>query len=268
MNYTEYFGFKNEPFTSDIVSKNLLKLPNMVQVKNRFDFVLKGGVFTLTGEVGSGKSTSLRWAQSHYHPSEYLLVNVVASCGSVIELYRQICWGLGIETQVSSRAKLLRLMRENIIEITSVKKQKIVVIIDEAHLLRSDVFSELHTVTQFENDSKNLISIVLAGLVALQDKLTYRHAQALASRVITKTHLSNLNADQVKIYLEHHQQIIGGIKKQLFAESAITAIVQHGGGILRKTNHLARGGLIAAATEQCEVVTAEHIRIASTELII
>jgi len=268
MNYTEYFGFKNEPFTSDISSKNLLKLPNMVQVKNRFDFVLRGGVFTLTGEVGSGKSTALRWAQSQYHPSQHLLVNVVASCGSIIELYRQICWGLGVETQVSSRAKLLRLMREAVMEITQIKKQRVVVIVDEAHLLRSDIFGELHTVTLFENDSKNLISIILAGLVALQDKLTYRNAQALASRVITKTHLSNLSAEQIKIYLEHHQQIIGGLKKQLFSESAISAIAQHGGGILRKTNHLARGGLIAAATEQAEVVSAEHIRIASTELII
>jgi len=267
MNYSEYFGFKEEPFTSTIGAKSLLKLPNMVQVKERFDYVLKGGIFIITGEVGSGKSTSLRWAQSHYHPSQYLLINVVASCGSIIELYRQICWGLGIETQIANRTKLLRLMREAVIEITQVKKQKIVVVIDEAHLLRSEVFAELHTATQFENDSKNLIAIVLAGLVNLIDKLTYRSALALASRVVTKTHLSNLNSEQIKIYLEHHQQVIGGIKKQLFTDAAITAIVQHGNGILRKTNHLARGGLIAAATEQVESVTAEHIRIASTELI-
>ena len=61
--------------------------------------------------------------------------------------------------------------------------------------------------------------------------------------------------------------MIAGIKKQLFTDAAITAIAQIGGGILRKTNHLARGGLIAAATEQEQVVTAEHVRIASTELI-
>ena len=101
----------------------------------------------------------------------------------------------------------------------------------------------------------------------LIDKLTYRSSLPLASRVITKTHLSNLNEEQIKIYLEHHQQNIGGIKKQLFTEPAISAIAQAGGGILRRTNHLARGGLIAAATEQENSVTAEHIRIASTEII-
>lgn len=141
------------------------------------------------------------------------------------------------------------------------------VIIDEAHLLRPEVFAELHTSTQFENDSKNWISLVLAGLFNLIDKLTYRTSLPLASRVVTKTHLSNLNQEQIRIYLEHHQQVIGGIKKQLYTDSAITAITQMGSGVLRKTNHLARGGLIAAATEQVQIVTAEHIRIASTELI-
>jgi len=267
MNYNEYFGFKEEPFTSDVSSKNLLKLPSMVQVKERFDYVLKGGVFVITGEVGSGKSTSLRWTQGHYHPSQHLFINVVASCGSIIELYRQICWGLGIDTNVASRTRLLRQMKEAIIEITQTKKQKIIVIIDEAHLLRPEVFAELHTAIQFENDSKNWVSLVLAGLVNLIDKLTYRSSLPLASRVITKTHLSNLNEEQIKIYLEHHQQNIGGIKKQLFTEPAISAIAQVGGGILRRTNHLARGGLIAAATEQENSVTAEHIRIASTEII-
>lgn len=267
MNYSEYFGFKEEPFTSDVNTKHLLKLPSMVQVKERFDYVLKGGVFVITGEVGSGKSTSLRWTQGHYHPSQHLFINVVASCGSIIELYRQICWGLGINTNISNRTRLLQQMREAIVEITQTKKQKIIVIIDEAHLLRPEVFAELHTATQFENDSKNWVSLILAGLVNLIDKLTYRTSLPLASRVITKTHLSNLNIEQVKIYLEHHQNVIGGIKKQLFNDSALSAIFQSGGGILRRTNHLARGGLIAAATEQENTVTAEHIRIASTELI-
>jgi type II secretory pathway predicted ATPase ExeA len=158
-------------------------------------------------------------------------------------------------------------MREAISEIIQTTKQKIIVIIDEAHLLRPDVFAELHTATQFENDSRNWLSLVLAGQVNLIDKLTYRTSLPLASRVITKTHLSNLNQEQIKIYLEHHQQVIGGLKKQLFTDEAISAIVQSGAGILRKTNHLARGGLIAAATEQESSVTAEHIRIASTELI-
>jgi hypothetical protein len=65
--------------------------------------------------------------------------------------------------------------------------------------------------------------------------------------------------------LLHHLKL-AGIKKPLFDETAITAIHQGSGGLLRKANHLARGALIAAAAEKCQTVCAEHVRIAATEV--
>ena len=78
---------------------------------------------------------------------------------------------------------------------------------------------------------------------------------------------TNLNAEQIAVYLEHHLNVVG-VKKQLFSDQAITAIYQGSAGILRKANFLARGGLIAAATDKEQVVSAEHVRLASSELIL
>ena len=264
--YNAYFGFKTEPFSSEIASKHLLKLPSMVSVKERFDYVMSGGVFIVTGEVGSGKSTSLRWSQAQYHPSQYLFLNITATGGSLIEFYRQLCWELDIESKTGSRVGILKAFKSTIREISATKKQKIIIIIDEAHLLRVDIFAELHTVTQFDNDSKNLFSLVLAGQPNLLEKLTYRSSAPIASRVISRTHLSHLNQEQMAVYLEHHLTV-AGVKKQLFSDQAITAIYQGSAGILRKSNLLARGGLVAAAMEKEQVVSAEHIRLASTELL-
>lgn len=264
--YNAYFGFKTEPFSSEISSKNLLKLPSMVSVKERFDYVMSGGVFIITGEVGSGKSTSLRWSQGQYHPSQYLFLNITATGGSLIEFYKQLCWELDVEAKTGSRVGILKSFKNTIREIATTKKQKIIIIIDEAHLLRVDIFAELHTITQFDNDSKNLFSLVLAGQPNLLEKLTYRSSAPIASRVISRTHLSHLNQEQMAVYLEHHLTV-AGVKKQLFSDQAITAIYQGSAGILRKSNLLARGGLVAAAMEKEQVVSAEHIRIASTELL-
>ncbi len=264
--YCAYFGFKSEPFTSEISAKNLLKLPSMVSVKERFDYVMSGGVFVITGEVGSGKSTSLRWSQSQFHPSQHLFLNITATGGSLIEFYRQLCWDLEIVIKSGSRAGILKGFKNTIREISATKKQKITIVVDESHLLRVEVFAELHTITQFDNDSKNLFSLVLAGQPNLIEKLTYRSSAPLASRVVARTHLSHLNQEQLAVYLEHHLAV-AGIKKQLFADSAITAIYQGSAGILRKANFLARGGLIAAATEKEQVVSPEHIRLASTGLL-
>jgi len=66
-------------------------------------------------------------------------------------------------------------------------------------------------------------------------------------------------------YLEHHLSL-SGVKTNLFEDAAVTAIHQGSGGLLRKANHLARGALIAAAGSQSISVTAEHVRLASTEI--
>lgn len=265
-NYCIYFGFKTAPFSAEINTKDLLKLPSMTAVKERFNYVTQGGIFILTGEVGSGKSTSLRWSQSHFHPSQFLFINITATGGSLIEFYRQVCWGLNIEAKNGNRSALIRIVKDTIRDIATTKKQKILIVVDEAHLLRTDAFGEIHTLTQFDHDSKNLFSMVFAGQISLLDKLSYRTSLALTSRVVTRTHLSNLSQDQVALYLEHHLAV-AGIKKQLFTPPAVTAIFQGSAGILRKINQLARGGLVAAAAEKVNEVTAEHIRIAATELI-
>jgi type II secretory pathway predicted ATPase ExeA len=67
-------------------------------------------------------------------------------------------------------------------------------------------------------------------------------------------------------YLNHHLRI-AGIKEQLFVDEAILAIHQGSGGLLRRANNLARGALLAAAIEKSRTVAAEHVRIASTEII-
>ncbi|MCX5910246.1 MAG: hypothetical protein NTY64_24500 [Deltaproteobacteria bacterium] len=58
-----------------------------------------------------------------------------------------------METQSYSRAVMARFIQNQIQDTVESKKQKIVVLIDEAFLLRMEVFQELHTLTQFAADS-------------------------------------------------------------------------------------------------------------------
>ncbi len=266
--YLEYYGFKSEPFANNIPPRNLLKLPDMLGVKERLDYVFQlGGIMLVTGEVGSGKSTAGRWALSHYHTSELVILQVIANTASIGEFYKQLCWAMDLEVKGASRSFLAKSFRTALKDVVIGKKQRVILVIDEAHLLRLEVFAELHTLTQFEHDSQSLMSMVLLGNNGLIDKLTYRSSAALASRVIAKSHLSAITLEQMQEYLLHHLKIAGS-KKQLFSDSAITAIFQGSGGGLRAANNLARGGLIAATIENTDSVQAEHIRIAASELIL
>ncbi len=265
--YLNFFGFTREPFGSDIEIANILETEEVRAVSDRFDYAVRlGAIGLVTGEVGSGKSTALRFALSRLHPSEYRSIWITASSGSILEFYRQLAGELEVETNTFSRAVLLRIIRSQLLELATKAKLKPVLVIDEASLLRIAVYAELHTLTQFEADSKPYLPVILAGQNNLVDLLSYRTSIPLASRVVARYHLHGITRNDMDAYLQHHLNI-AGMPQQLFSEPAVTAIQQGSGGLLRRANHLARGALIAAAHEKIQMVSAEHVRIASTELV-
>jgi len=264
--YRTFFGFSREPFSSELKVEEVLKTEAVLAVADRVDYAIRlGAIALITGEVGSGKSTALRFALSRLHPSEYRLLWITAGGGSILELYRQITWELEVET-TSTRAASTRIIRKSLLDLVLGKKQKVVLIIDEASLLRLEVFAELHTLTQFDGDSKPLLPLLLAGQNNLLDKLYWRTSLPLSSRVVARSHLEGVDRQGMENYLTHHLRL-AGLNLSVFSDQAITAIHQGSGGLFRKANHLARGSLIAAATEKCQQVSAEHVRLASTELI-
>ena len=57
-NYRSFFGLKKEPFGADINRNEILKTTELIDVKDRFDYVIRlGAIGLITGEVGSGKTT-------------------------------------------------------------------------------------------------------------------------------------------------------------------------------------------------------------------
>jgi len=264
--YKTFFGFKKEPFGNKVPITDILQTPEVKSVKQRFDYALGlGCIGVVTGDVGSGKSTALRYAASGLHKSEYRVFYITASSGSLIELYRQITEAMEIVKFKGSRTGLLAAIRTEIQEIVLAGNQKVLLIIDEASLLRMDVFAELHTLLQFRQASEMWLPLILAGQPTLIDKLEYRSSWPLASRVIARSHLLGQTLPGMKVYLMHHLKL-AGVDRELFSEQAITAIHQGSGGLLRKANHLARGALIAAAREKSMTVSAEHVRLAATEI--
>jgi general secretion pathway protein A len=266
-NYRMFFELQCEPFTADLPPEHIMRTEALSGVEERVRYVMRIGAAALvTGEIGSGKSTALRHLSQSLHPAEYLCLHVTATSGSVLELYRQIIAALGLTPQGISRARMLQAIRHHITDLTLAKKLNLLLIIDEASLLRMEVLSELHTLLQFEQDAKPWLPLVLCGQNNLIDNLSYPPAKPLASRVAARAHLEGIGRQQLLPYLQHHLAI-AGVTRNLFEDAAVTAIHQGAGGLLRKANHLARGALIVAAGQKSATVNAEHVRIAATELL-
>ena len=266
LDYKHYFGFSQEPFAQNIPVSKLYSLPGLNELMERFKYVVDlRSIGVITGEIGSGKSTSLRFATSKYQTAEYKLASVIAHSGTMTEFIKHISYALGVEVMSASIAGLIKSLRTAIQELNN-RKQIPILVIDEAHLLRSDVFAQIHTLVQFKFDSESVMPVILCGQNLLLDKLLYHSSRALASRVVGRSHLETLNLEAMTGYINHHIEI-AGIKEQLFSEEAITAIHQGSGGLLRKANLIAKGALLAAAKKDSRIVLPEHVRIAATEVI-
>ena len=264
--YHAFFGLTKEPFGTELSIKEILETPDLKGVKDRFDYAVRLDAMALvTGEVGSGKSTALRYAAGHLHLSAYCVFHITATSGSIIELYRQFLGELGADTASFSKAVLMKRIRREIMELVCGKKIRAVLVIDEDSLLRLEVLSEIHTLCQFEQDYKPWLPLIMAGQANLVDNLMYRTSMPLASRIVARSHLEGINRQDMEVYLKHHLAI-AGVKTHLFEETAVTTIHQCAGGLFRKANHLARGVLIAAAHDQSMTVSADHVRLAATEI--
>jgi type II secretory pathway predicted ATPase ExeA len=125
IDYRHFFGFEEELFQSDLNHNEILETDELSGVSKGFDCVVRiGGVAVVTGEIGSGKSKALRYNQSTLHPAEYRALYGVATSGSILELYRQIAFEMGLAQSSNSKAAMTTLLRKKNTSLVLDKKSK------------------------------------------------------------------------------------------------------------------------------------------------
>ena len=68
--YKVFFGFQKEPFSQNVRVEDMMKSAALIGVKERFLYAVGlCAALVITGDVGSGKSSGLRFASSLLHPS-------------------------------------------------------------------------------------------------------------------------------------------------------------------------------------------------------
>jgi type II secretory pathway predicted ATPase ExeA len=100
---TTAWGFNREPFPQDVPVAELYPLPGLQPFLSRFQYAVEQQLSTvITGEVGSGKSTSLRAAAATLHPTQYRVLSIVAT--EVSPTVKTILQELSVDALQSSYA--------------------------------------------------------------------------------------------------------------------------------------------------------------------
>ena len=187
----------------------------------------------------------------------YLAPSTVGPFGLVNAVARKV--GL---SPSRSRAETAMLIGEHLIA----NERRHIVVIDEAHQLPDATLEDVRLLTIADFDRKSPFILLLAGQLALDERLAEPTHHALDRRIVTIARLLPLSPDEAREYVAARVRGAGVSKGQLvFEDAAVDAVAEATGGIPGRVNTLATGALIVAAARKRKLVSAQDVHAARLE---
>lgn len=255
-----WFGFRRTPFASDLNVKDIFIRPSIVEITDRIRFAVQNAFYyAVIGEVGSGKSTAMRYALGQLPPKQYSVITISAGNRSFNELLRQVSDAIGAKNRAFQATSVLTTIYECYRNLRESGVSP-VIFIDEAHLIPMETMSQLHLLSQQNLNDTKVTPIVMCGQDGLFETLRSPFCKPVMSRVLDGYNLRSMAADECSSYIRHQMNNIAGAGPDIFDDLAIKAIYQSSGGIPRKINAICLLSLDRAMRRKEQVVTADMIR--------
>lgn len=255
----QFFEMKKTPFPQTLGAKEIYLLPSVKEVAEMAEFAFINGMFyAVIGDVGSGKTSAIRYACSRLETRRATVISVVGGIWSFTEFLRQILATFGVDIRNHQTATMVRIIQDKLLAIQA-DGRKCIFMIDEAHLLKSDVFAQLHILSLREESKGPLFSLMLCGQEELAEKLSSPTAKPLMSRIATGYYIPPLKKEDFIAYIDHHL-LLAGRSEQVFDNLGLDALWQVSNANLREIGRNALLAMQYAANSGMHTVTAECVR--------
>jgi general secretion pathway protein A len=110
--YLTHFGLTQHPFAKDLPTDALFASAAAQELEARLMHLIElRGIGPITGDAGSGKTMVCRKIVTNLHTGLHRVYYLPNSTGNVMDLYKAICWELGLPTE-RSRGALYRVIRQ------------------------------------------------------------------------------------------------------------------------------------------------------------
>lgn len=227
-------------------------------IENREPFLL------ITGEVGTGKTTSLYDALNEWG-DRVAVALITNSALTRQELIEEIClrFGLQLPSGVSKPAALVAL-EKHLITVRA-RGEYAVLMMDEAQNLSMELLEEIRLLSNLEHKGEKLLQVFLVGQPELETHLGRHELRQLRQRITVHYRLNPLSPDETLGYIHHHINVAGGNGAIVFPSDTCREIFRLTHGIPREINTLASAALIAAYADGSPSVTLAHLASVAME---
>lgn len=243
--YAEFYGLKELPFALTPDPRFIYFTPSHTEVMANLHYGIESGkgLVVVTGEVGTGKTTILRWMMQRLDRT-VLVAYIFNPRLSVPEFYQHVATLLGVQNWETKSDLLLGLGRA--LEARHSRGLRTVLIVDEAQGLSPHVLEEIRLLSNFESDTAKQLQIVLTGQPELREVLNNPDLRQLKQRIALRCVIKPLpTIEETERYITSRLLVAGAERTHIFSGAAIDFIYRCSDGIPRNVNNLCDNALLA-----------------------
>jgi len=273
--YEQYYGFVQPPFTLTPDPRFLYRSESHEEAITLLQQAIrrKEGFIVLTGDIGTGKTTSCRALLEQLDASVFTSL-VLNPFLSVEELLREVLLDFGVVSRegvrtgriaTASKHELISTLHEFLLSLTTIHGSA-VLIIDEAQHLTPQVLEQIRIISNLETNEQKLLQIVLVGQLNLLDGLAAAEMRQLDQRISIRATLKPLNREEVEAYIAHRLWVARGSTAVTFEPAALDRVHAYTGGVPRIINLLCDRSLMQSAQMRVNRLTPAIVEEAAASL--
>ena len=243
--YAEFYGLKELPFALTPDPRFIYFTPSHTEVMANLHYGIESGkgLVVVSGEVGTGKTTILRWMMERLDRT-VLVAYIFNPRLSVPEFYQHVTTLLDVQKWETKSELLFELGRA--LESRHSRGLRTVLIVDEAQGLSPHVLEEIRLLSNFESNTAKQLQIILTGQPELREVLNNPDLRQLKQRIALRCVIKTLpNAAETERYIVSRLLVAGAERTELFSPAAIDYIFRCSEGVPRNINNLCDNALLA-----------------------
>ena len=264
--YLEFLGLREKPFsiTADPSFLYLSRQHREALSHMLFGIRERKGFIEITGDIGTGKTTLCKALLRQLDPNTKTAL-VLHSTLSELQLLHTIVQDFGLDPMRSNRHTLFNQLGQFLLDQASLGNN-LVLIIDEAQNLSLRLLEHIRMLSNLETDKDKLIQIILVGQPQLRDKLQLPAMRQLQQRIGVRYHITPLEPDEVRTYIEHRLRVAGSDGSLIWTEDGLDEVMRCSKGIPRLINLICDRALLACYVFRVKLVDREIVRRSYQEL--
>ena len=250
-----HFKLHRAPFPQTAEGPSILNHTSHKEAHERLRFATdRDGIALVTAESGCGKSTLLGCFCRDLDTTSHLVVYSSLTTLGPFGLFSSLLTKLGMRSR-----RFKGETAQDLIAHFRSSSKKVIVVLDEAHLMPDASLDDLRLLTADSLDMKSPFALVLAGQPLLRERLSDPQHYALEQRITVRVRLRPLTESDATLFLDKHMRAAGATKN-LFEPDAVTLLFQHSRGIPRRLQNLALGALLAASSSNKKTIDSDCVQ--------